>query len=689
MKAGELMRVRFAFGALATVPVFLAGWLGWIQVAQAGAIERSGRAPLRLVPATADRQAQRSEALPAPRGTILDRNGSVLALDCETYEVRANIAVPKSATGDAGRFRAWLAQFVDDAATALAGDEELSDRRDARQAERERLARAVAREFGLEALPVAGSLPAKHPVQGDVLVASGVDSLAVVEALHRVFGQKRYQTVALHFLRSFQRHYPERDLTHGLVGHTQTRWVDDAAGGRTVVTEGACGLETFRVLAADASASRGFLRDGKGRNYFLAPAIDVPQPNLLHATLDIELQRIAVRELGDQAELAAQGGKTSRPKWGAMVLVDIDTGDVLAAASWHREQKNAQAVPFTPYQSLFEPGSIVKPLVLAYAREAGVLDWDHEFDCTPGGAEYRERIAGLGRRRPVRDDHDCARLSPHGILMNSSNIGAAYVGLLMSREQWAGYMDFYGFRTTLGLRMPGEGRAGTNARSFAADVPLRSFRANSAISFSFGYEMQATVMHVARAYLRLFRGAKADLRLCRGVEVDGRWQPLPSPTDTGPRLRPEVVDGVRAAMVDVVSDDPHATGVHMHRRMLKELGIDLHGVVAGKTGTAVSTIGIAGRGAVEVRNASFVGFLPAEQPRWLAVCVMQKDSRETFYGGSYAAPPVVKLLLQCQQLEQRRRGQQDASNGADGQVGAGVNTPGDSGWGRGAPGTTR
>jgi len=168
----------------------------------------------------------------------------------------------------------------------------------------------------------------------------------------------------------------------------------------------------------------------------------------------------------------------------------------------------------------------------------------------------------------------------------------------------------------------------------------------------------------------LFRGAKAELRLCRGVEVDGRWAAT-QPADRGQALRDEVVSAVQAAMIDVVSDDPKATGSHVHRQMLKELGIDLHGVVGGKTGTAVSTVGLGGGRVQVVRNASFVGFLPAERPRWLAVCVMQKDGRETFYGGSYAAPPVVRLLLQCQQLEQRRRWQQVVGSGGDGQVDAG------------------
>ena len=688
MKPGERARVRFAFGALGAVPVFLAGWLGWLQVVQKGEIARAGQAPLRLVPSTADRQSRRTEPVPQPRGTIVDRNGSVLAIDRETYDVRARVSVPQKYQKDVEAFRAYLAQLAFDLAQALVNDPELADRAESRRRHAERLARHFAAAFQTEALPAVGELPEHHPRSADVLVANGVDVLSVVESLRAFPEQRRHQTVTLHFLRSFDRSYPDRDLTFGLVGHVDTRW--EALPGDTpkVQTFGVCGLESFVALAPAATQVRNFLKDGTGHAYFVAPLADVPMANVLHATIDIELQRAAVRELTTQAEEGAREGAVTIPQWGALVLVEMATGDVLAAASWHRDEKSPQAASFTPYQSLYEPGSIVKPLVFAYALEAGTVDWSHVYDCASGSATYRQLIGSLGRAKPVRDDHDCAELTPHGILVNSSNIGASYVGLGLSRDQWRDYMRFYGFGTSLQLQLPHERKGGTNRSSFDSKTPMRSFRANSAISFSFGYELQATVMHIARAYLRLFRGAGAELRLCRGVDLGGEWYEAPAGPATGARFRPDVKDAILAAMVDVVSNDPHATGSHLHARMLKELGIDLHGVVAGKTGTAASMIGIPGRGSVSVRNASFVGLLPAEAPRWLAVCVLQKDDSARFYGGSYAAPPAVRLLLQCQKLEERRQLRQESQSGSGGQARATQGPPGDSGWSRGAPETT-
>ena len=87
-----------------------------------------------------------------------------------------------------------------------------------------------------------------------------------------------------------------------------------------------------------------------------------------------------------------------------------------------------------------------------------------------------------------------------------------------------------------------------------------------------------------------------------------------------------------------------------------------------------------GKGAVEVRNASFVGFAPANAPRYLAVGVLQRDDSARFYGGSYAAPPAARLLLEALSLEQRQRLRQEP------QVSA---TPGGSGRGREAPETSQ
>ncbi|MGC6488346.1 MAG: penicillin-binding transpeptidase domain-containing protein [Planctomycetota bacterium] len=678
MKSGELLRVRFAFGLLGLVPVFLAGWFGYVQVAQAGRLERPNRAPLPLSAAVADSYAKRSEQLPAPRGSILDRNGATLAADCEAYEVRARVRVPRTKRKDLTLFRPWLARLADDLAMALVADPELPERSELYARHSARLRRIMEERWGVDSLPASGSWPAGRREVIDFLVAGGVDRLRVLDELAVHDQSKAYPTLHLQRLHSFKRVYPERELTYGIVGHTESR--EAAAGsGASYETFGVCGLESFAALTPHSGAVRRFLADGRHRPYFLAPVQRPPEPVRLHSTLDLELQRACVRELAQQCEAGMRGAPDDRPVWGGMALLEVATGDVLAAASW-RDGAHPKGAAFAPYQSRFEPGSIVKPLVVAYALEVGAVSWADEFDCAPNGEMYRRVIRSLGRRRAVKDDHDCSVLTPHGILLNSSNIGAAMVGLRLTREQWQDYMSTFGWGRSLGLRLPHESLGGHPKRSFSPEIPLRGFRANSAISFSFGYEMTTTALQVARAYLRLLRGVDAELRLVRGLEIDGEWHRAPQAARAGRSFRPEVRERVFAALRDVISDSEGATGRSVVQRFRKE-GVELHGLVGGKTGTAFSPVRDGGK-TVTMRNASFVGVLPAEDPRWLAVCVLQKKGgRARFYGSSYAAPPAVRLLLRCRELRGGGTLRQEPQVGPGGQTRTGLQSPDLSGWG--------
>ncbi|MFT4511734.1 MAG: cell division protein FtsI/penicillin-binding protein 2 [Planctomycetota bacterium] len=685
MRAAELLRIRVAFGALGAVPIFLAGWLGWVQVAQAGTIDRRDGTPVPLTAATADRQGWKTETIPAPRGTIVDRNGATLATDRATYEVRARVSAPRLVRQDLTLFRPWVAKLVDRLARALVVDPDMERRDDFLVKYRKRLAAAANRAWGIDRLPETGVWPKNHSRTADFLVAVGVDRLAVTDALRSYSMSAAYPTLSMQFMHGFRRVYPDRELTHGIVGHLNSFKVDLPGGGFKHETVGVVGLESFAAMEPQAGGKRSYLADGRSQHYFVAPVQSPPEGAVMHSTLDLELQRTAVRELTAKCEEGLHDRAGKLAKWGALTLVEIATGDVLAAASWHRGGRPAQERPFAPYQSKFEPGSIVKPLVLSYALEVGALDWTHGYDCNPRHDTYRNVIRSLGRRKAVVDDHTCDVLTPHGIIVNSSNIGAALIGLQLSRPQWQDYILGYGFGQTLGLKIPGETRGGNHPRSFAPDITLRSFRANSAISFSFGYEMESTAMQVARAYLRMFRGLGAELRLVKALELNGKWHDVPVKQDTGPHYRPEVIDAVRQAMVEVVSNDPHATGRHVHQQMLTEKNVDIQGLVGGKTGTAVSPCRALDGSRVTMRNASFVGFLPADNPRWLAVCVLQSDVVSLFYGGRYAAPPAVKLLLQCQKQLERQSLHQESQFQPGGQTrhapsGVDLRSPGSSGW---------
>ena len=646
----ERFRLRLCFGGMAVVPLFLGGWFAWIQVLQNGDMKRPDGQRVALSAEAAEMQHQRKEKLPGARGTIHDRHGSILAMDCDAFEVRAEISTPKRVRRDVAAVRSWLRDLARSFADALCKDAGLADRAAARATHFERIEQRLSDAFGLRDLPATGAAPETFPWRREILVERGVAVLSVIEALEEL--DRTQSSVLLHMQHDHARVYPERQVTYGLVGYVEDQPVRSDAGKLLGYEERAsAGLEAHTALLPGPAGEREFRVDAKNLRFFTGIGHAASSPSAVESTIDLELQKAASRELERQA-MAVSENDARRPLWGAMVLVEIETGDVLAAASWHREVKHPRGAAFTPYQSLYEPGSIVKPLLFAYAHANCGLDWNRVYDCSSAGSDHHCDVPEVGGRR-VRDDHACGALSSHGILVNSSNIGAVKVGSLLARNDWASYLDVYGLRRSLSLPMPNERQGHVASKGWLPGIKEPAFKKWTGSSYSIGYEHQVNALQMARAYLTMLSGSRRELRLVRSVTVDGKR--IEQPIQRGPReFSADTVELVRAALSEVISDDEGATGRHMVAAFRKE-GTELVGLLAGKTGTAKSRTVIKGKGTVEVRNASFVGFMPAAAPRYLAVCVLQRDDSARFYGGSYAAPPAARLLLEAMRLEERRR----------------------------------
>lgn len=658
LRPGERTRVRLLFFALGTVPVFLAGWLAHIQVFQKGQLSRGpDRPPLRLGAAAVDAQSDVTVKLPAPRGTILDRHGAVLAIDCDTYEVRADVRVPAKERADAGLFHSYLGKLAVDLADALVRDPAGEDRARLRERHQAMIAERLVRAFKAAELPRTGSLPkGAVPVRANILVSTDVDALANISALRAVAAARPHLQLDLQM--KHKRVYPDREYTWGVVGFEMTVEVPGKRGARdkSYVRWGATGMERLGALMPGESGARTVMQDVGQRYYWTGPA-DLPSPAaMLHTTIDLELQRAACRELDRQAATRAATGKVTLPQWGSLLLVEIRTGDVLAMASFHRDEPNPKLAQVAPYQALYEPGSIVKPLVFAWAMQKGGLDWNDAIDCTSSGQHHERVVEETGRR--VRDDHAVGVVTPHWALVNSSNIGSVKVGATLTKAQWQDWFRFHGFGSSLGLGLVHEQVGGHHKDSFAPK-PETQFRRWSLSSFSQGYELQVNAMQVARAYVSMLRGRQSDLKLYRAVDLGDSAVVAPDEQDRPRELDPATIEAVTSALTDVLSSDPGATGRFVRERFEKEEGIELHGLVGGKTGTAVSSTVVKGKGKLEVRNASFVGFAPVDNPRYLAVCVLQKEGNARFYGGSYAAPPAIRLLLHALRMEEQRRLRQE------------------------------
>ena len=162
----------------------------------------------------------------------------------------------------------------------------------------------------------------------------------------------------------------------------------------------------------------------------------------------------------------------------------------------------------------------------------------------------------------------------------------------------------------------------------------------------FGYQLHVTTAQVARAFLSFLSGRPRELRLVDALEVDGEVHVQSGPElDATPFLGEKAALETRRALVDVVHEGTA-------RHALPELSRAIQrGEVAGKTGTSEYTgeafrwDGSKVRGSV--RTALFAGFAPVDTPRYLVVCVLQKVGAAKFYGGTYAAPAAIRLLLRA------------------------------------------
>jgi cell division protein FtsI/penicillin-binding protein 2 len=677
---GERIRLAVVFVGLLGVSVAVLGRLVDLQVVRA---DSTISVPLRSTP------------LPAARGSLVDRRGEPLAYDRPVYEVRVEVQKvpglptakdPPEARPDERLLRVFADRLVADLLWALEKDLHRYGDQDARRELRrvlgDRVGAAIARAKK-------GSV---RRASIDVLVDRGLDDLDAIEALRsldcRSFQRARTADVDwklyLHETLRYERIYADVDATEGVVGRlvdgplrVDDRLVDE----RHAVT----GLERLAVLLPGEAGRRYRLTDSLSRALFSGRRVEPEAPVTVHSTLDLDLQRLADLEVGRAAE-AVTAHYGHPPEWGGMVLVDVRTGGIVAAASYTAAEDGSRRRfgAFAPTQRLFPPGSVVKPLQMALAYERGLIRWDERVDCAKGYLAGSGILSSVPAAREIKDSHPTvfegsSTVPVRQVLVQSSNIGAVRLGLRLGPDGIEDYLQRYRFGEACGVHLIGE-LAGSRPGSIPSLRPAEQF-VFAGPSVLFGYEIQATILQVARAYLTMLSGTRRDLLLVEAVECDGRRETAPEP-ETGERfLSAATLDRIKDALVGVVEEEK-GTGRLVGqwlRRLRAEGQIDLE--IAGKTGTSQYTGRVVRWDGEDfhgdIRTSSFVGFTPVREPRYLVVCVLQKAGASSFYGGTYAAPAAARLLVEALQRDGRRSASgRDRSGSGSGVGGTG---PGGSG----------
>ncbi|MCZ6786544.1 MAG: penicillin-binding protein 2 [Planctomycetota bacterium] len=336
----------------------------------------------------------------------------------------------------------------------------------------------------------------------------------------------------------------------------------------------------------------------------------------VRTTIDLTLQQIVEEALDDlQARFL--------PVRSCAIAMDPRSGEILALAG--RPALDPTRVPNVPRESLkvqavewcYEPGSTIKPLIMAAALAEGAVRPGQEIDCGPG---YRQ----FGWRR-VHDVRPNGVLSLEDVLVKSSNIGMAQVSLALGSPRAHAFLTRLGFGRKTGISMPGE----SAGRLF----PLDRWRDNDILlSVGFGYAVSVTPVQLVRAYSALVNGGL----LYPPTLVRGATSAPPVELDLS-RFEREFV---RDAMVRVVAE---GTG-----RRARVPGMR----VGGKTGTTKKYPLESNR-----YVASFIAFAPADDPQIVLLVAADEPKRKgnTPYGGYVAAPYVGQILRRAKPLLDAQR----------------------------------
>jgi len=399
----------------------------------------------------------------------------------------------------------------------------------------------------------------------------------------------------IHQHREFRRYYPGGEVTAHVVGFTG---VDDA---------GQEGVElAFQHHLGGKPGSRRVIKDRLGQIVEDVESIRSAQDGRdLALSIDGKLQSLA---FGALKTAVAQ----HRAKAGALVALDVRTGEILALANVPSFNPNNRArltgaqLRNRAVTDLFEPGSTLKPFTVALALETGKVR-PSTVVVTDAG---RLTLASY----TIRDVHPAAALTVAEVIQKSSNVGSAKLALAMPREAMWDLYRRVGLGEAPDLGFPGA--AAGRLRHY------RSWRPIEQATMAYGHGISLSLVQLARAYTVFARdGELVPLTLVKtSIAASGEKV-----------LSTEAARAVRAMLELAVQ--PGGTGPRARIMGWR---------VAGKTGTAHKPEN--GSYAADKYLASFVGFAPASAPRLIIAVMIDEPAAGQHYGGAVAAPVFAQVM---------------------------------------------
>ena len=415
------------------------------------------------------------------------------------------------------------------------------------------------------------------PAEAERILALGIDG---------VYEQQEYQ-----------RFYPQGEVAAHLVGFSN---VDDV---------GQEGLEfSYDGWLKGVPGRRQVIQDQRGHIIEELNTIETAQPGKnLELSIDFRLQNLAYKELKEEFV-------TRRAKSASIVVLDVDTGEVLAMANQPsynpHNRKNLNDFSILRNRAItdvFEPGSPIKAFTVTAALESGMYTPDTMIETSPGWM--------MVNGNEVQDIINYGTLDLTSVITKSSNIGATKIAFEIGPDAIRNVLERVGMGQLSGTGFPSEqGGVLPNHRNWS--------RIETA-TFSFGYGLSTTALQLAQAYSVI-----ADAGIRKPVSLlkldEASLQAL---------RREQVIDKTISnqvlAMLETVVD-PERGG------SARDARVPFYSV-AGKTGT-VHVVSEYGGYEENLHNSLFVGLVPASDPKLVIVVIVNEPKGDEHYGGQVAAP---------------------------------------------------
>jgi cell division protein FtsI (penicillin-binding protein 3) len=325
----------------------------------------------------------------------------------------------------------------------------------------------------------------------------------------------------------------------------------------------------------------------------------------LVTSIDLRIQYLAYRELKSAI-------REFQAKAGSVIVVDVRTGEVLAMVNMPSFNPNDR----TQYEvanyrnraatDILEPGSSIKPFVIASAIESGRFKANSQIDTNPGFIKVGAKV--------IEDPKNLGVTDIATILAKSSNVGMAHIALALDKPALWNTLNSLGFGQVSSSGFPGE--------SAGVFTNYQHWRDISVATLAYGYGISVTPMQLAHAYTTL---------AAWGVRRPLTFRRVDSPPVGERVLDAQVSRDVIHLIEHVVSADGTAplAAIHGYR-------------VAGKTGTAWKSSN--GGYSTDRYMAIFGGLVPASAPRLAAVIVIDEPTGGKHHGGDVAAPVFAAVM---------------------------------------------